>query len=186
MTQHVAVPLLEGAHSSAGALTLSGRLSIGGIECDLLLPSLRPDWAMTGERDLESPYDPDVVSGRSWPMTDWGFIHDHDSVTIQALGLILLQPLGWGSMLIDFDRAVGLWRHQLRDWLSVIADGPMVRAPSVGIWPQFGEAVCPRRVKFDARVVISGFVLRSRGTPGSPAVSKEGRTSDVRSIPRGG
>jgi hypothetical protein len=124
MTQHVAVPLLEGAHSSADALTLSGRLSIGGIECQLLLPTLRPDWAMTGERDLESPYEPDAESGRSWPMTEWGFIHDHDSVTIQAVGLVLIQPLGWGSMLIDFDHAVGLWRHQLRDWLSVIADGP--------------------------------------------------------------
>ena len=45
-------------------------------------------------------------------------------MTIQALGLILIQPLGWGSMLIEFDHAVGLWRHQLRDWLSVIAEGP--------------------------------------------------------------
>lgn len=27
-------------------------------------------------------------------------------------------------MLIDFDHAVGQWRHLLRDWLSVIAEGP--------------------------------------------------------------
>lgn len=124
MTQHVAVPLLEGAHSSPDVLTLCGRVSIGGIGCDLRLPGLRPDWAMAGERDLEAPYVPDAESGWSWPMTEWGFIHDHDSVTIQAVGLVLIQPLGWGDKLIDFDHAVGLWRHQLRDWLSVIADGP--------------------------------------------------------------
>lgn len=57
-------------------------------------------------------------------MTDWGFIHNHESVTIQAVGLILSQPLGWGDQVIEFDHAVGQWRHLLRDWLSVMAGGP--------------------------------------------------------------
>jgi hypothetical protein len=123
---HVAVPLLEGAHSSADALTLRDTATIGGVQCHLVLPGLRPDWAMTGERDLDPPYDEYKGRDPNWPVadTDWGFIHDHDSVTIQAVGLILLQPLGWGEKLIDFDHAVGQWRHLLRDWLSVIAEGP--------------------------------------------------------------
>jgi hypothetical protein len=57
-------------------------------------------------------------------VTDWGFIHNHESVTIQAVGLILSQPLGWGDQVIEFDHAVGQWRHLLRDWLSVMAGGP--------------------------------------------------------------
>ena len=123
---HVAVPLLEGAHSSADALTLRDAATIGGIQCHVVLPGLHPAWAMTGERDLDPPYDDYQERYPNWPIadTDWGFIHDRDSVTIQAVGLILLQPPGWGEKLIDFDHAVGLWRHLLRDWLSVIAEGP--------------------------------------------------------------
>jgi hypothetical protein len=123
---HVAVPLLEGAHSSADALSLREAATIGGIQCYVVLPGLHPAWAERGERDLEPPHDEYQGRDPNWPIadTDWGFIHDHDSVTVQAVGLILQQPLGWGEMLIDFDHAVGQWRHLLRDWLSVIAEGP--------------------------------------------------------------
>ncbi len=125
-TRHVAVPLLEGAHTSADALTLRDAATIGGIQCHVVLPGLHPAWAERGERDLEPPHDEYEERDPNWPIadTDWGFIHDHDSVTVQAVGLILHQPLGWGKMLIDFDHAVGQWRHLLRDWLSVIAEGP--------------------------------------------------------------
>jgi hypothetical protein len=122
--QHVAVPLLEGAHSSVDALTFRDVATIGGIECHVLLPGPHPAHVMTGGRHLQPPYDEHHERDPNWPDTDWGYIHDPGSVTIQAVGLILVQPLGWGEKLIDFDHAVGQWRHLLRDWLSVIAEGP--------------------------------------------------------------
>jgi hypothetical protein len=122
--QLVAVPLLEPAHSSADALTIRGKVTIGGIACHVVLPGLHPDWATTGERDLEPPYEHWQERTPNWSATDWGFIHDHESVTIQAIGLVLTQPLGWGDQVIGFDHAVGQWRHLLRDWLSVMAEGP--------------------------------------------------------------
>jgi hypothetical protein len=32
--------------------------------------------------------------------------------------------ISWDGRLLDFDEAVGQWRHLLRDWLSVIVGGP--------------------------------------------------------------
>jgi hypothetical protein len=122
--QLVAVPLLEPAYSSADVLPLRGSVTIGDKTCHLIFPGLHPDWAMTDERDLEPPYEHRQERSPNWLVTDWGFIHDHESVTIQAVGLILSQPLGWGDQVIEFDREVGQWRHLLRDWLSVMAEGP--------------------------------------------------------------
>ena len=46
-------------------------------------------------------------------------------MTISAVGLIpVSEPVPWNGRLLDFDHAVGQWRHLLRDWLSVIAEGP--------------------------------------------------------------
>jgi hypothetical protein len=123
--QHVAVPLLEGVHSSAEALTFRCATMIGGIECDVLLPGPHPVWAITVGKRLEPPYDEHHERDPDWPDADWGYIHDSRSVTIHAVGLVpVSQPVPWGYKLIDFDHAVGQWRHLLRDWLSVIAEGP--------------------------------------------------------------
>ena len=44
---------------------------------------------------------------------------------ISAVGLIpVSEPVQWDGPLLDFDHAVGQWRHLLRDWLAVIAEGP--------------------------------------------------------------
>jgi hypothetical protein len=135
--QHVAVPLLEGVHSSLDALTLRCPTTIGGIECHVLLPAPDPAWTSAGDRDLKAPddeheeHDPYWTRSTGWPAARWGYIH-HDSVvdgtytaTISAVGLIpVSEPVPWDGKLLDFDEAVGQWRHLLRDWLSVIADGP--------------------------------------------------------------
>jgi hypothetical protein len=42
--QYVAVPLLEGVHSSVESLTLRHVVAIDGIECRVLLPGPHPVW----------------------------------------------------------------------------------------------------------------------------------------------
>ncbi len=105
---------------------------IGGIECDVLLPSPDPAWTTTGDRYLKPPNDehqerdPYWTRDTGWPTAvKWGYIHHAHSVTISAVGLIpVSEPVPWDNRLLDFDHAVGQWRHLLRDWLSVIAEGP--------------------------------------------------------------
>jgi hypothetical protein len=70
--QLAAVPLLEPAHSSADALTLRGKVTIGDITCHVIFPGLHPDWAMTDERDLDPPYEHRQERTPSWSVTDWG------------------------------------------------------------------------------------------------------------------
>jgi len=130
--QHVAVPLLEDVHSSVEALTLRHPTTIGGIECDVLLPVADPAWLTAGDMHLKPPddehqeRDPYWTPATGWPAeAKWGYVHDADSVTISAVGLIpVSEPVPWDGRLFDFDHAVGQWRHLLRDWLSVIAEGP--------------------------------------------------------------
>ncbi len=135
--QHVAVPLLESVHSSLNALTLRSPTTIGGIECYVLLPASDPAWPSAGDGNLRAPddeqeaQDPYWTRSTGWPDARWGYIH-HDSVidgtyiaTISTVGLIpVSEPVPWDGRLLDFDEAVGQWRHLLRDWLSVIVGGP--------------------------------------------------------------
>jgi hypothetical protein len=117
--QRVAVPLLEGVFSSAEALALSHTATIGGIECRLRLPREGPRSSPLRPPDDEEDLDLD------WARTRWGHPNGSGSVTIQAVGLILVsEPLPWGYGLTAFDQAVAGWKHSLRDWLSVIAGGP--------------------------------------------------------------
>lgn len=134
--QHVAVPLLESVHSSADALALRHPTSIGGIECDVFLPTgdaarsrvelhLKPP-------DAEHQGDPYWSPSTGWPGVDgwpddveWGRIDGIDTVTITTVGLSpVREPVPWNGGLLAFDHAVGQWRHVLRDWLSVISGGP--------------------------------------------------------------
>ena len=76
--------------------------------------------------DQHQERDPYWTPATGWPAeAKWGYVHDADSVTISAVGLIpVSEPVPWNGRLLDFDHAVGQWRHLLRDWLSVIAEGP--------------------------------------------------------------
>jgi hypothetical protein len=135
--QHVAVPMLEDVYTSADALALRRPTIISGIECHALLPVPDPSWASGGDRDLKAPdddheeSDPRWTRSTGWPDVRWGRI-THDSVidgtyiaTVSAVGLIpVSEVIPWDGRLLDFDEAVGQWRHLLRDWLSVIAGGP--------------------------------------------------------------
>lgn len=135
--QHVAVPLLESVYSSSDALTLRSPTTIGNIECHVLLPAPDPawpsadDWNLKAPEDMHEASDPYWTRSTGWPDARWGYIH-HDSVTdgthiatISTVGLIpVSEPVPWDDRLLNFDEAVGQWRHLLRDWLSVIVGGP--------------------------------------------------------------
>lgn len=123
--QHVAARLLEGVHSSAGALTLRHVTTIGGVKCRVLLPGPHPGWIVTGAGSLTPPYDEHHEQDPTWPKADWGYINDPRSATIRAVGLIPINArIAPGDELIAFDHAVGRWKHLLRDWLAVTAAGP--------------------------------------------------------------
>ena len=135
--QRVAVPLLEGVHSSVDALTLRRSAMIGAINCRVLLPGPHPGWVGGAGKILTPPYDEHHEQDPSWPEADWGYANDDRFVTIRAVGLIpidtTIQP---GDKLFAFDRAVGRWKHRLRDWLSVIAEGPTDH-----LGPAWGETI---------------------------------------------
>ncbi|MGW2184064.1 hypothetical protein ACWCXX_40120 [Streptomyces sp. NPDC001732] len=60
-----------------------------------------------------------------WPEVDWGYINETRSVTIRAIGLTLVDTvISSRDELVAFDRAIAQWKHLLRDWLAVIAEGP--------------------------------------------------------------
>ena len=125
--QHVVVPLIEGVHSSVYALTLRRSAEIGGIRCRVLLPGPRPSGHVTAGNRLTPPFDEHHSEDPSWPSVDWGVVNDSTAATIYAVGLILVDStILPGEELVGFDRAVGKWKQLLRDWLSVIADGPTV------------------------------------------------------------
>jgi hypothetical protein len=128
LEQHVGVHLLEGALSLKEALGLEQTVTIGGIECRVLLPVPDPDqsgwvrWSLAGPPVLgEDQQDP------GWPksmMRNWGEIIPVGAI-IRAVGIIpagaVIPP---GDEHIAFDLAVAHWRRLLRDWLAVAAEGP--------------------------------------------------------------
>ncbi len=123
--QHIVVHLLEDVHTLAEALGLAQTVMIDGIECHVLLPvrgPVRGRWPV----HLAGPPAPggDHEQGPSWPKCDWGDPYPN-VVIIRAVGII---PAGTrippGDEHIAFDRAVAQWRHLLRDWLAVAAEGP--------------------------------------------------------------
>jgi hypothetical protein len=135
--QRVAVPLLEGVHSSVGALALRRTAEIGGIKCRVLLPGPHPGLAGGAGRLLTPPYDERHQQDPGWPKADWGFFNDDRSTTIRTVGLIPVDTtIPPGEELLAFDRAVGRWKHLLRDWLSVIAEGP-----TDFLQPEWGETI---------------------------------------------
>lgn len=124
--QRIGVPLLEDVLTLKDALGLEQAAMIGGIECRVLLPVLGPvrgRWP----RHLTGPPAPgeDPEQDPGWPMERiWGDPYP-GGVIIQAVGII---PVGTtiptGDEHIDFDHAVAQWKHLLRDWLAVAAEGP--------------------------------------------------------------
>jgi hypothetical protein len=135
--QHLAVPTVEDVYTSVDALALKCPTIISGIECHVLLPAPSPSWVSGGDRDLKAPDgdheegEPRPARNEGWPNVRWGRI-THDSLadgthiaTVSAVGLIPVSAaIPWDGRLLDFDEAVGQWRHLLRDWPSVIAGGP--------------------------------------------------------------
>ena len=93
--------------------------------------------ASGGDRDLKAPEDeheegdPCWTRSKGWPDARWGYITRDlvvDGTYITTVSTVSLIPVSesvpWDNRLLDFDEAVGQWRHLLRDWLSVIAGGP--------------------------------------------------------------
>jgi hypothetical protein len=126
--QRVGVFLLEGVFTLEEALGLEQTVTIGGIECRVLLPvrgPVRGGWpvslagppAASGDREQGGDW-PKSMAGNWGEPLPGGFI-------IRAVGII---PIGTtippGDDHIDFDHAVAQWRHLLRDRLAVAAEGP--------------------------------------------------------------
>jgi hypothetical protein len=133
--QHITVPLLEGVRLPAEALGLERTAIIGGIECRVLLPVRGPFQALLAGPSTPAGH-PEQDPG--WPESlDWGD-SGRSTATIRVVGLI---PAGTrippGDEHLAFDRAVAQWRHLLRDWLAVAAEGPTDFPESYGgatIW----------------------------------------------------
>jgi hypothetical protein len=137
MEQHVAVPLLEGVHSSVEALTLRDTAVISGVRCRVLLPGPHPGWADGAGVLLTPPYNEHHEQDPAWPEVGWGYFNDERSATIRTIGLVPMDTtIAPGDELRAFDRAVGRWKHLLRDWISVIADGP-----TDYLEPEWGETI---------------------------------------------
>ena len=126
--QRIGVPLLEGVLTLEEALGLEQTATTGGIECRVLLPVLGPvrsRWP----RSLTGPPAPgrNPEQDPGWPKSMeriWGKPYP-GAVIIRAVGII---PAGTtippGDEHIAFDHAVAQWRHLLRDWLAIAAEGP--------------------------------------------------------------
>ena len=128
MEQHVGVHLLEGVLTLKEALGLEQTVTIGDVECRLLLPVPDPDrsgwarWALAG-----SPMPGGDRPDPGWPKSlkhNWGEILPAGAI-IRAVGVIpagaVIPP---GDEHIAFDLAVARWRRLLQDWLAVAAEGP--------------------------------------------------------------
>jgi hypothetical protein len=125
--QCIGVPLLEGVCSLDEALGLEQTVTIDGTECHVLLPVrglVRGRWRMhlVG---LAAPSS-DHEQNPGWLKSiDWGDPYPGAVAIIRAVGIT---PVGTtippGDQHIAFDRAVAQWRHLLRDWLAVAAEGP--------------------------------------------------------------
>jgi hypothetical protein len=134
--QCIAVPLVEAVHSSGEALTLRHTATIGGIDCCVLLPGPYPSRISCG-MPLTSPFGEHHRQDPDRPELDWGYANDERSATIRAVGLVPIDTtIPLGDELLTFDRAVGRWKHLLRDWLSVIINGP-----TDFLVPEWGETI---------------------------------------------
>jgi hypothetical protein len=118
--QHVVVFLLEGVYTAKDALGLEKAVTIGGVECRALLPVQDEKWRM-------SLHAPPVPGGNQVPLWSGRFWGDTASAggIVKAVGVILTGTvIPPGDEHIAFDHAAAQWRKLLRDWLSVLAEGP--------------------------------------------------------------
>jgi hypothetical protein len=127
--QRIVVPLLEDVLTLKEALGLEQSAVIGSIECRVLLPVLGPVRGRWPRRLAGPPaLGVDFEQDAGWPGGKHIWSEDFTSggeAVIQAVGII---PAGIaisrGEEHIAFDHAVAQWRHLLRDWLAVAAEGP--------------------------------------------------------------
>jgi hypothetical protein len=126
--QRIGVLLLEGVCTADEALGLEETVTIGGIECRVLLPVLGPvrgRWPrrLAGPPTPGGDHEPDPGWRKS--MEDiWGDPNP-DPIVIRAVGIIPVETtIPPGDEHIEFDHAVAQWRHLLRDWLTAAAEGP--------------------------------------------------------------
>jgi hypothetical protein len=130
--QRIVVPLLEDVLTLKEALGLEQSAVIGGIECRVLLPVLGPVQGRWPRR-LAGPPAPgvDFEQDAGWPggkhIWSEDFLWGGEAV-VQAVGMIPAgTAISLGDEHIAFDHAAAQWRHLLRDWLAVAAEGPTDR-----------------------------------------------------------
>lgn len=118
------VSLFNGVHCRKEVLAWARQCSIAGIACRISTPSPVPAWATFPGR-LRSPLDEMYREDPRWPEVDWGMINDDWTVTIENIGVELLDSAPKEARdLLRFDKAVVYWKTAFVDWLAVLSGGP--------------------------------------------------------------
>lgn len=144
MSHCVVVPLPEGVYISVDPSPLRYTSEFNGVTCRVLLPSSSGHLGPLKPPHNWHPWDP--RSHIDWPDANWGYVNSISpmGVTIRAVGLHLTKVISTGEELIRFDEAVAQWKHLLKDWLGVLAEGStdfVAHAKGETIWdtPEYNE-----------------------------------------------
>lgn len=121
--QLIVVFLLEGVRTAKDALGLEKTVTIGGTRCRAVLP-VEGRWPMFLAAPSVNRRDGEEAS--RWPNLSSGVWGENASdPIIKSIGLILSgAPIPPGNEHIAFDHTAAQWRHLLRDWLAIAAEGP--------------------------------------------------------------
>ena len=122
-------PLYGGVHCWAEVLTWAGRCSLAGAKCRICAPGpslawIRP-WIPSSAGRLEPPLDEMYHKDPDWPAEGWGMINSEHTVTIDAVGVEILDSSpSSDDELLQFDMAVAHWMSVFHCWLTVLGGGP--------------------------------------------------------------
>ncbi|MFO1434059.1 MAG: hypothetical protein U1F76_28885 [Candidatus Competibacteraceae bacterium] len=115
----------EGVHCWSDVLTWTGKCLIGGISCHVRAPSPVPAWISDLLGALEPPLNEMWQKDPCWPTDGWGMINSRRTVTIDAVGMEMVDDLlSSDDELLQFDKAVSRWMAVFGGWLAVLSGGP--------------------------------------------------------------
>lgn len=121
----VVLCLAGGVHCGADVLTWAGHCCIASRRCRVCAPGPPPAWISSSLGPLEPPFDEMYHKVPDWPTDGWGMINSTRFVTIDAVGLeVVDSSFTSGEEMLDFDKSAAQWSRRFYDWLTVLAEGP--------------------------------------------------------------